>query len=337
MKTLLSVTATCLAFGTAAAATTISDTFTSFYTFGDSLSDPGRVGVGPGLPPYVGNQFSNGPVWADTLATAFDAGQEVMNFARGGATALGSDDMSPFENLRNATFAGQRGLFGETGASAGDNPLVAAWFGANDLFAIPATAGPLEAAGLAAAAATAVAANIRALNAEDAAVYNDFLVFNLPDIGATPGFNQDPLIPALGNIRVGTFITNAFNTQLMQEITALELDGINVFDIDVNAVFAAIASDPDALGFSNLTESCLSQITDPRAPFCGSDDPDNVNSFLFIDDVHPTTNAHSFLAGQVIAQIESELSAVPLPASAPMMLAGIGLLGWTARRRNRAA
>ena len=338
MRSFFCLAATCVAIGTTAVATTVSDTFTSFYVFGDSLSDLGRVGVGPGLPPYDGNSFSNGPVWAETFADAFGPTQDTENFARGGATAGGADNLVPIENLRNETFAGQVGLFDDAGVAAGDNPLVAAWFGANDLFAIAEAGVSLDIAVLLArSAATAVATNIRALNALDPGVFNDFLVFNLPDIGSTPGFNTDPVIPPLGDIRVATFITNQFNEQLVTEIELLEADDINVFDIDVEAVFQEILDDPGALSFDYVTESCLSQITDPAAPFCGSTDPDNVNSFLFIDDVHPTTNAHTFLAKRALTAVENELSPVPLPASAPLMLVGLGLLGWAARRNKHAA
>ena len=49
--------------------------YTSIYAFGDSLSDVGNVFLATAgtpaaqpLPPYADGQFSNGPVWVQTLA-----------------------------------------------------------------------------------------------------------------------------------------------------------------------------------------------------------------------------------------------------------------------------
>ena len=60
-----------LAGGTADAASL--NGFTSFWTIGDSLSDPGNLyaatgGAQPQSPPYYEGRFSNGPVWAETVA-----------------------------------------------------------------------------------------------------------------------------------------------------------------------------------------------------------------------------------------------------------------------------
>ena len=51
--------------------------FSAEYVFGDSLSDVGNVYLGSGgsepASPYVGGQFSNGPVWVQDLAARAQA------------------------------------------------------------------------------------------------------------------------------------------------------------------------------------------------------------------------------------------------------------------------
>lgn len=127
------------AFATTAAATSLTDRFSSFWGLGDSLSDPGNLfeatqappgGPIPASPPYFDGRFSNEPVWAESLTGEFeDAGQAAGNFALGGAQAAVNADAVPDLPAQSALFAGV------SAAAFGANPLVALWFGGNDLLA----------------------------------------------------------------------------------------------------------------------------------------------------------------------------------------------------------
>ncbi len=129
-STALAVCALCLAVP-AAEARTIDAPYSSFYVFGDSLSDNGNLfretgGAVPQDPPYAEGRFSNGPVWAELVDVAR---MPTVNFAVGGATLGATADGIP-------DFVAQVDSFLTAGlaSTSGVRPLAAVWFGANDLF-----------------------------------------------------------------------------------------------------------------------------------------------------------------------------------------------------------
>lgn len=215
MKKHIAVLALAVSLSTPSFADPGIDGFTSYYAFGDSLTDQGQLGAL--APPSEDGRFSNGPTYAEFLAQRFqDVALDTGNLAIGGATA-GPVNANPLAPL--STFGGQVQTFigsilGGTGLpeqiaptpvfadappNPGSNPLVSVLFGANDIFQqLPnalatslsdLTLLPGKITDIATSAAQAVATNIAALNAFDAK-FNDFAVINLPDISNSPAFGD---------------------------------------------------------------------------------------------------------------------------------------------------
>lgn len=335
-----------LAFGTAGAASagTIADVYTSFYAFGDSLSDDGKFGALD--PPSLEGRFSNGKVWAEVIADRFEAaGADTGNLAQGGAVT-GSDIADPAGPL--ATFGGQIATFAgalATGTglptqvlptpefapappSPGDNPLVSVFFGANDFFQ----------GGDMGAAADSVAAGIRAIR-DLGANFDDFLVLSLPDIGQTPAF-------AGSGAAAATAASHAFNARLAGNVAGLRAEGLTVIEVDTQSAFQEIlddiATETFEFGILDATTPCTQDIGAPLDPEVSNPgncvangiDPDTL---LFADAVHPNRVAHRLLAEEAIAAVENRIAAVPLPAALPMLvlaLGGLGGVGGVARRRR---
>lgn len=307
--------------------------YTSFYTLGDSLSDPGK-GVAPDVFPFVGGRFSNGPVWAETVTEDFAAaGLPNANLAIGGATAGGADMGAAAGFNRLFTLSGQVGSLGDAvrgGVTApGDDPLVSFWFGANDIFnefrrQLPSGNVDLAAFGLVAIdAADAIAAGARSV-AAIAPAFDSFVFFNLPDLGQVPLFNGTALSG------FASLVTDTFNARLADNAAALRGEGFEVLEIDVAGLQARAVADPAAFGFTNVTASCRAQ-----AELCVNA-PNGADSFLFADDVHPTAPAHAQIASLVSDAIATDAAPIPLPASGVLLLAGLGGLGAMARRRRAA-
>jgi phospholipase/lecithinase/hemolysin len=342
MKHLIGAAIVAVSFGSAAFASTITDTFTSYYAFGDSLTDNGKLGALD--PPSLEGRFSNGPVYAEYIADLFvDAGLDTGNIALGGARAGGSVNLAaPLSTFSGqiATFASS--LFGGFGlptkllptvelASAapipGSRSLVSVLFGANDIF------GGLDPAG----AADAVASGIRSIGALGSQ-FNDFLVLSLPDIGKTPAF-------AGPDAAAATAATNVFNFQLSENIDSLRGEGFNIFAFDTNEVlddiFADAALGGPEYGVVDVSTPCTVSVgyaLDPTLtnPFNCVDAGVDPNKLLFIDGVHPNGVAHELIGERVIAQLDATLAPVPLPATLPFLLAGMIGMGAVARRRRSA-
>lgn len=313
---------------------TLTDAFSGYYAFGDSLSDDGKLdGVIPFASPSVGGRFSNGPVWTELLADQFAAaGSQVINLAIGGATAIGPDLGAAAGPNRLFDLQGQVGQFTDIGTLggifSGSNPLVSVWMGANDLFDIldPFVSTTFTALD----AANAVAAGIRGIAAVGAQ-FDSFLVVNMPDLGRVPAFSTllgDPSSFGLA-ATAATALSNAYNAQLALNIDALRADGLEVLTFDANALFSEVlngntAGDLAVFAGMDLRNPCTVSLTNTLFPSC-----DNPDQRLFVDGVHPNRIAHEVIAARVV----SAIAPVPLPAGAPLMLMAFGALGLVTRRR----
>jgi outer membrane lipase/esterase len=299
--------------------------FTGYVALGDSLSDPGNLfaatkaatGTGQPEPPYKDGRFSNGPVWAEGLAEDFEVrGLPAVNLAFGGAQAVPSTD--PTKALI-PDLPEQIGLFAQSGPpDLGRKPVASIWFGANDLFfdGIGKTdaQGQPVAGAVAARAANAVADGALALGALGV---RNVLLFNLPDLAVTPNYAR--IRPELA--AEASAATGIFNETLANRIPGLQAAGIDVFDINMYALFNALIENPAGFGVADATIPCLV----PGVSYCGDEAAD---LFAFFDPVHPNQIIH----GQIADQARARVAPIPLPAPALLLVAGLAALGFAGRR-----
>jgi outer membrane lipase/esterase len=288
--------------------------YTSFHVLGDSLSDRGNIyratfGAIPQSPPYWHGRFSNGPVWAEHVAAVFAThGLPTGNHAWGNARAAGS--FSP--DL--AWQARRYRLLDED--RRGDRPLVALWAGANDIMgsvganvwisghraarAVGATAGSLVSSGV-----------------------DDFLIFNMPDLGLLPLYNgRDDL--ALSASRG----TRAYNRELGRQIAGLRAEGANVVGVNAFWLMNAVVAHPRRFGVRDTETPCLND-----GVHCG---PYQARIRAFFDDKHPNRILHAGLGDRALAATAAApapaevavaaAAPAPVPLPAPALLLGGALL-----------
>ncbi|MBN3897591.1 MAG: SGNH/GDSL hydrolase family protein [Nostoc sp. NOS(2021)] len=278
--------------------------FDQLYVFGDSLSDTGNIynasgGTYPLSPPYFQGRFSDGPIWVDYLGNQLGLKSTLfttipstpiptqgINFAFGGASSGLDNAILPNANLPGVLqqvldFAGTLQANHQT---ADPNALYTLWGGADDLLFV----NPKD--------PTTPISNIsEALNILAGVGAKNILVFNLPDLGKLPADQAYNLNPATLSES-----TSEFNSGLATTVSALsENPDLNIISVDTYSLF----NQASALGLTNVTESCLSNLD-----ICN---PGN-NTFLIWDGLHPTTAAHKLIADAALAAIDAK--SVPEPS-----------------------
>lgn len=273
-------------------------TYTSYFIFGDSLSDSGNTFTLTGSPPapYYQGRFSNGPVYPEYLVptlqkhtTAAPTVKTNLNFAFGGATA------SPGSAV--PSLAQQVGLFQSRAITPGANDLFVVLSGANDVLnglSNPATQNGPAITTIGQTAAAAVVTNVKSMAALGA---KNFIVMNLPDISKTARFVTGSGLPAASLAQTGSY---AFNNALRDGLNNAGLAAdVKLTLVDVQGLLNTVLTNGAALGFTDTTHEVVAQLQ-------AGQNPGNIDGYVFWDGIHPTTKVHSLLSNALTEIINPE-------------------------------
>lgn len=321
-----------LAFGFAAlcAGTVHANPFSGITIFGDSLSDTGNVFAATGFtyppPPYYVGRFSDGPVWVETLAGGLGYGAQSTasllggnNYAFGGARM---NDTNPVPGVLQQ----MGGLWAPAHPFADPNALYVVVGGGNDMrdarsaFTTNSLADQMGRQSAAEAAAGNLISSLGFLASRGA---HEVLISNLPDLGATPE------AAFLGLQYASSDVTVRFNGLMGSVLAAGASFGLDMHYLDMAGLMAGVFD--DALYHGGALYGITNVFT-PCGGFAGSIGI-GCGVSLFSDALHPSARAHE-LIGLAALEAVTVSAPVPEPETYAMLLAGLGLLGFAARRRK---
>jgi phospholipase/lecithinase/hemolysin len=308
--------------------------FSSLVVFGESLSDSGNNAfvfdnvLGPPLPagslrtpvpipsqdfipdfPYASGRYSNGPVWAERLAsrlgvTASPSMAGGSDFAFAGARSGPAGSAFPYSLQDQARMFLER-----TAGKAPSDALYALQVGGNDVRdAFAALVAGKDPASLLSSSIRNIDTVFLQLAAAGA---EHFLVLNVPDLGKAPAVTA--LGPSASAAASG--IAAGFNGALESSLAQLaaseasDLRLLDLFDLQTD-----IFSNPSFYGFNDLASACafsLACVENPSAAF-------------FWDGVHPTASVHAIVA-------EAALGLIPLPNTSLLLAIGLPVLVFARR------
>ena len=311
-----------LALGCAGVAHAGSAPFDNVVVFGDSLSDTGQFfsttlneyskwTVNPG---EVAVQIVAGHYGVDLQPSRVDG----SNYAYGGAGVV-TDDNGPDPAI--PTLIEQVNGYLANGAKADPHSLYMVWGGANDIFYHSTQYGIgtiFPGAGETQAQATA---NINAAATQELALINQLkdaganyvVVFNLPDIGATPSAHANEAF-VLGISAYLTSVSQSYNATLNAGLGTHTL-GVNTFGL-----FEQIIADPAKYGFTNITAPACTSSSSHDCDASTLVAPGADQTYLFADGVHPTPATHAMLAQVVLSELQAPQQISLLP-EAPLAAA----------------
>ena len=301
-RTKLLASALALALGGASVAQ--AQSFSSVVVFGDSLSDSGNIALLQHLP--AGNSFTTNPdpVYAEIVAAAFGASavnslSGGTDYAYGGACARSNSASFTCVNSPGSFSVGTQlgGYLAGNGGHADPDALYMMWGGANDIFTAagaPATA--QQNTGIAAGTMVGLVGALQNAGART------IVVFNLPDLGLTPGN------VGTANQAGASGLSFVYNSTFNSSLAGLH-DGI--VPINVFGLINEIVGQPSLYGFADVThQACGTGSSSVACGPAGSPLPYHYaagsnETYLFADSVHPTGAAHQILANVIIGTLSA--------------------------------
>jgi len=306
--------------------------YTSIVVFGDSLSDTGNFAhlsnsayglqiPGP-VADYTAGRFTDGTdtspaahnftgVWVEQLAASLTANPAIkdsldggLNYATGSATTATGTSVVQYGPSNSLTVtvpnvAQQIATYLATKPTITSKTLFVVWCGANDLIAATTSAQIV-------AAAQNDVANVQTLIAAGA---TDILVPNLPPLGSVPRFNTIPAESAAANGAVAGY-NQALAYGLSQLAAANPGTTLRLYTMDTYSLFNSILPSPSVFGLVNATISSQELSVNP-------------DTYLFWDDLHPTTAVHHVIATTAHNVLtESTTATSTLTMSTPTAIAG---------------
>lgn len=306
--------------------------FSAEYVFGDSLSDNGNLAAALGAtfpdPPSFNNSFTNGPVAVQLLAESLGLSANASLWLTAPAVPAGT----------NYAVAGATSAFAAVGGPIGINlPQQVAAYSAfvsdhadpNALYVVMIGGNDVRNAALQGTGVPAVMNGVGTEVTEISTLADEgakhFLVVDVPNVGIIPEFTQDnPTLAA-----DATTFSQVYDTDLASGLAALEPElapGTTLQDFDLYGYNAGLLAKAGELGFTDTTDRCYTDTPGSAAtsPQCGPN-AENINSFIYWDDIHPTARVQALWADGFEA-------AVPEPSTWATLLLGFAGLGWAGYR-----
>lgn len=277
--------------------------YSKIVVFGDSLSDTGNVthlafenyktyAPGPAVD-YTLGRFTDGAdtipaaqnylgVWIEQLAAQMPSRPEIKNSLDGGTdyafgfatTGTGTSPLC-LENLcvQVENIGQQITDYLSTHPVIDGHTLFVIWGGAEDLLQAtsPADVGD---------AAVRQILNIQRLIQAGA---KQILVPNLPPLGLTPRFNGSLSTRVTGTAASALFNSYlAFGVSLLRELYARR--HVAIYQLDAFRLLQSVVASPSTYSLMNVTDAAQGNYLV------------NPDTYLFWDDLHPTTRGHNILA-----------------------------------------
>jgi outer membrane lipase/esterase len=274
------------------AAPAASAQFSGAYIFGDSLSDAGQYGsrftTNPGLtfPMYLALRYGL------VVTPSFTGGTD---FAQGGARVNSPSPLVP-SGVPDFSVAQQVSqLLGR--GPLDPNALYQIQGGPNDVFVLAGQAalGQITPADVQAGTAQAAVDLTKQVARLVAGGARYVVVYNMPDLGKTPG------AAAQGQQATLSALAGLFNSTLNAGIANASLP---VIQVNTSLLLNEIIANPGAYGFTNVT---LPGCTTSSALQCTPSTlvtPNAAQTFFFADAVHPTTATAQIAAQAAASMIE---------------------------------
>jgi phospholipase/lecithinase/hemolysin len=288
-------------FGYAAALAQVKD-YQTIVVFGDSLSDTGNVshlayeqyGIyapGPAVD-YTLGRFTDGAdtipaaqnyegVWIEQLAAMMPSRPEVKDSLDGGTnyaygfatTGSGSSPLCVDGLCVQVENVGQQITdYLATHPKIDIHTLFVIWGGSNDLLNATSVDDVLN-------SALQEVLNIQRLMQAGA---TQILAPNVPPLGLAPRFNGTPSTEVTATAAAALFNTYlAAGTALLKDLYARR--HVTVYELDVYRLTRGIVASPSSYALTNVTEPAQLMPVDP-------------DTYLFWDDLHPTTRGHNIIA-----------------------------------------
>ena len=323
--------------------------FSDIYVLGDSLSDQGNLlratealtggpsTAWPARDHYFDGRFSNGEVYSGLLAQRLGLSLTPSstggnNFAYGGARTdanIVERPSTPGGGFAKGAYPWslnlERQAFSDRSV-VDPQALYVVFFGSNDMADL---IGPTLNGGFASTQAQSDAVVQGVMNVIDAyraAGARYVLVPNVPDLGVVPSVTSRNPPGSTIVSSTATALSQRYNATLasrLQQVTDLQIISFDTFQL-----VRDLHDNPARYGLGNATQPCYSGFVYPDASATECADP---ASHVYWDTEHPTTVTHALIADRMLAAVDAAL--VPEPGSAPLLLAALGALALTLRRR----
>ncbi len=270
--------------------------YSELIVFGDSLSDVGNLSQAtddflftPQLPAdqtdaYFQGRFSNGPVYSEQFASLLGLDPLTHSLSGGTNYAYANAKTTGTGILQSIVIDDvddQVDDYLDSSPTIASDSLFLIFAGNNDLLDgetnVNAPVGSL----------------VNDINRLINAGAENVLVANLPLLGLTPRFNSDPNQSAAINA-----VTSSFNGALSLALDTIETNSphVDLFRLDVAGLINNAVNNPAAFGLINATDSAAPGLEFDTNDYDSNLIVDEPDKYLFWDEIHPTTAAHSFLA-----------------------------------------